>query len=169
MSCGLPIRPPKTICFSPCRLLSSTRAPSTRASGGCSGRSPRRRCDDSTRMGPAMWGLLGALCFSTATSVTPNHPPYRYFHLLCTSILVPVPSTFWHCTATSQRALGRTTDSTRTHIDPCTTHVSRSNTEQLLEGGGARFSNIGLIRACMCLLLLRGPNGVIRVTCPTSL
>jgi hypothetical protein len=49
---------------------------------------------------------------------------------------------------------GIRTDSTRTHIDPCTTHVSRTNTEQLLGGKKKKHDfppNIGMIcAACAC-------------------
>jgi hypothetical protein len=100
---------------------------STRASGGCSGR--LAAVGDSTRMVPAVWSLSAAMYFPTATSVTPNHPPCRYFHLLhlhigaCTLRLLALHD---------DKPEGIRTDSTRTHIDPCTTHVPRTNTEQLL-------------------------------------
>jgi hypothetical protein len=53
-------------------------------------------------------GVYRRLCSSLQPPVSP-----RTIHPIAisnynTSILLPAPSTFWHCTATSQRALGRT-------------------------------------------------------------
>jgi hypothetical protein len=95
-----------------------------------------------------VWSLSAALFFSTATSVTPNHPPYRHFHLLHLHIGVCA----LHLLALHyDKPEGIRTDSIRTNIDPCTTHVPRTNTEQLLGGKQKRFSNIGLIcAACAC-------------------
>ena len=114
---GSPIGSQKKHFFGPRRPFSSTRAP-VRVVAAAVVSPPL--------VTPHAWiqrrGVYRRLCSSLQPPVSP-----RTIHPIAisnynTSILVPAPSTFWHCTATSQRALGRTAHAYASTHAPHTCH-----------------------------------------------
>jgi hypothetical protein len=106
--------------FGPRRLLSSTRAPVRVAAAAVT--SP-------PLVTPHAWilrcGVYRQLCTSLQPPVPPRitHPVAISIYYTSVLVLVPAPSTFWHCTTTSQRALGRTAHARISTRAPHTCHA----------------------------------------------